>query len=62
MFVKEVFSGLDPKNKPEVKLFENKYKYNEMLVEKDITFSPTVNIILYLFMEKHMWLIFLMAV
>ncbi|AEL24749.1 GTP cyclohydrolase I FolE [Cyclobacterium marinum] len=38
MFVKEVFSGLDPKNKPEVKLFENKYKYNEMLVEKDITF------------------------
>jgi GTP cyclohydrolase IA len=38
MFIKEVFSGLDPKNKPEVKLFENKYKYNEMLVEKDITF------------------------
>ncbi|WP_339904389.1 GTP cyclohydrolase I FolE [uncultured Cyclobacterium sp.] len=38
MFVKEVFSGLNPKNKPEVKLFENKYKYNEMLVEKDITF------------------------
>lgn len=38
MFVKEVFSGLDPRNKPEAKLFENKYKYNEMLVEKDITF------------------------
>ena len=38
MFVKEVFSGLDPKNKPEVKLFQNKYRYNEMLVEKDITF------------------------
>jgi GTP cyclohydrolase I len=38
MFVKEVFSGLDPKNKPDVKLFKNKYKYNEMLVEKDITF------------------------
>ncbi|AWW31570.1 GTP cyclohydrolase I FolE [Echinicola strongylocentroti] len=38
MFVQEVFSGLDPKNKPEVKLFENKYKYSEMLVEKDITF------------------------
>lgn len=38
MFINEVFSGLDPKNKPKVKLFENKYKYNEMLVEKDITF------------------------
>jgi len=38
MYVKEVFSGLDPKNKPVAKLFENKYKYNEMLVEKDITF------------------------
>ncbi|GAA0878614.1 GTP cyclohydrolase I FolE [Algoriphagus jejuensis] len=38
MYVKEVFSGLDPKNKPIAKLFENKYKYNEMLVEKNITF------------------------
>jgi GTP cyclohydrolase I len=38
MYIKEIFSGLDPKNKPVVKLFENKYKYNEMLVEKDITF------------------------
>lgn len=37
MFVNEVFAGLDPKNMPKVKLFENKYKYNEMLVEKDIT-------------------------
>jgi len=38
MYVKEVFSGLNPKNKPLAKLFENKYKYNQMLVEKDITF------------------------
>jgi len=38
MYVKEVFSGLDPKNKPIAKLFENKYKYSEMLVEKNITF------------------------
>jgi GTP cyclohydrolase IA len=38
MYIKEIFSGLDPKNKPVVKLFENKYKYSEMLVEKDITF------------------------
>jgi GTP cyclohydrolase I len=38
MYVKEIFSGLDPKNKPKVALFENKYKYKEMLVEKNITF------------------------
>jgi len=37
MFVKEVFSGLNPENKPVSRLFENKYHYNEMLVEKDIT-------------------------
>jgi len=37
MYVKEIFSGLDPKNKPAITLFENKYKYNQMLVEKDIT-------------------------
>lgn len=38
MYVQEIFSGLNPKNKPTVRLFENKYQYNEMLVEKDITF------------------------
>jgi GTP cyclohydrolase I len=38
MYVKEIFSGLNPKNKPEIKLFDNKYNYNQMLVEKDITF------------------------
>ena len=38
MYVDEIFSGLDPKNKPKVALFENKYQYNQMLVEKDITF------------------------
>lgn len=36
MFVKEVFYGLDPKNKPEVTLFENKFDYNQMLVERNI--------------------------
>ena len=36
MYVDVVFYGLNPKNKPEVKLFDNKYGYNEMLVEKDI--------------------------
>ena len=38
MYVKEVFSGLNPANKPEVTLFENNYEYKEMLVEKDILF------------------------
>lgn len=38
MYVKEVFSGLNPKNKPTAKLFDNKFKYSEMLVERDITF------------------------
>lgn len=37
MYVKEIFSGLDPKNKPEMSLFENAYKYDQMLVEKNIT-------------------------
>ena len=38
MYVQEIFSGLNPANKPKVALFDNKYKYSEMLVEKDITF------------------------
>jgi len=38
MYVKEVFSGLNPKNRPNARLFENKYNYDQMLVEKDITF------------------------
>lgn len=37
MFVKEIFSGLDPKNKPAIALFDNKYKYDQMLIEKNIT-------------------------
>lgn len=36
MYVKEVFSGLNPENKPQCRLFDNKYQYGEMLVEKDI--------------------------
>lgn len=38
MYIEEIFSGLNPKNKPKVALFKNKYEYNNMLVEKDITF------------------------
>ena len=45
MYVQEIFSGLNPANKPEAKLFENKYQYNEMLVEKNIT--------LYSYCEHH---------
>nr|MBM3932468.1 GTP cyclohydrolase I FolE [Sphingomonadales bacterium] len=36
MYVQEIFSGLNPANKPKVALFDNKYDYNQMLVEKDI--------------------------
>lgn len=45
MFVKEIFSGLNPENEPAIALFENKYDYGQMLVEKDIT--------LYSFCEHH---------
>lgn len=38
MYVKEIFSGLNPANFPDIKLFDNKYKYKEMLVEKNIVF------------------------
>jgi len=37
MYVEEIFSGLNPSNKPKIALFENKYQYNQMLVEKNIT-------------------------
>jgi GTP cyclohydrolase I len=36
MFVNETFSGLDPLNEPAVTLFENKYQYGEIILEKDI--------------------------
>ncbi len=45
MYVKEIFKGLNPANKPDVKLFENVYRYNEMLIEKNIT--------LYSYCEHH---------
>jgi GTP cyclohydrolase I len=45
MYVKEIFAGLNPMNQPTTKLFENKYQYNKMLIEKNIT--------LYSFCEHH---------
>lgn len=41
MFVNEIFGGLDPKRKPKMSTFENKYGYSEMLVEKNITLYST---------------------
>jgi GTP cyclohydrolase I len=38
MYIDEIFSGLNPKNKPKMALFDNKYQYNQMLLEKNITF------------------------
>lgn len=37
MYVKEIFSGLNPDNKPAATLFDNKFKFDEMLVERNIT-------------------------
>ncbi|WP_040254240.1 GTP cyclohydrolase I FolE [Psychroserpens mesophilus] len=41
MFVNEIFGGLDPKRRPKASTFDNKYKYGEMLVEKNITVYST---------------------
>ena len=41
MYVKEIFNGLDPANKPEAKVFSNSYQYGEMLVEKNIEVNTT---------------------
>lgn len=41
MYVKEQFKGLNPANRPHPTLFENNFRYNEMLVEKDIHFYST---------------------
>lgn len=41
MFVKEIFSGLNPANKPKISVFDNKFEYNRMLIESDISFNST---------------------
>lgn len=45
MYVDEIFSGLNPINRPKISLFQNRYKYNQMLVERDIS--------VYSFCEHH---------
>ncbi len=41
MYVKEIFRGLNPENKPRVAMFENKYNYSQMLVEKNVSVQST---------------------
>lgn len=41
MYVKELFYGLDPKNKPKLSVFDNKYGYQKMLVEQNITIDSS---------------------
>ncbi|MGA1582442.1 MAG: GTP cyclohydrolase I FolE [Saprospiraceae bacterium] len=41
MYVREIFQGLNPDNKPALTLFENKYQYRQMLVEKNIRVQST---------------------
>jgi GTP cyclohydrolase I len=41
MFIKEIFSGLNPENKPKISVFENSYHYHKMLVEAAISFNST---------------------
>ena len=41
MYVQEIFSGLNPHKAPKAKLFQNKYQYKNMLVEKQISFHST---------------------
>ncbi|MRH99502.1 GTP cyclohydrolase I FolE [Kriegella sp. EG-1] len=41
MYVKELFYGLDPKNKPKLSVFENKYQYKKMLIEQNITIDSS---------------------
>ena len=41
MFIQEIFSGLNPANKPKIAVFDNSYNYDKMLVEADISFNST---------------------
>ena len=41
MYVKELFYGLNPANKPKLATFENRYNYKKMIVEQDITIDSS---------------------
>ncbi|MCF8403118.1 MAG: GTP cyclohydrolase I FolE [Bacteroidales bacterium] len=41
MYVREIFNGLNPANKPKISVFDNKFKYNQMLVEKNINLNSS---------------------
>ncbi|MBC2846713.1 GTP cyclohydrolase I FolE [Winogradskyella flava] len=41
MYVKELFYGLNPNNRPKISTFHNKYGYKKMLVEKDINIDSS---------------------
>ncbi len=41
MYVKELFYGLNSKNRPKISTFENKYGYKKMLVEQDININSS---------------------
>ena len=41
LYVNEAFGGLDPARKPGMSTFDNSYRYNEMLVEKNIVVYST---------------------
>jgi len=41
MYVNEIFKGLNPENKPKISVFENKYNYSQMLVEKNINLNSS---------------------
>lgn len=45
MYIQEIFHGLKPENEPEVTLFENKFGYDQMLIQKNIS--------VYSFCEHH---------
>jgi GTP cyclohydrolase I len=41
MYINEIFSGLNPANKPSISVFENKFNYDKVLIEKNINVNST---------------------
>ena len=54
MYIDEIYSGLNPKNKPKVALFDNKYQYNQMLLEKILPFILIASTISFRLSERPM--------